>query len=185
MRPESQAIRTYTGKLFWPADPLPEDLDIKDIAHALSNLCRYTGHVDDFYSVAQHCVLASLAVEKEHALCALLHDASEAYLNDIARPVKQLPQMQGYRDMEAKLEEVIAGRFGIPFPYPEEVHQADRKMYITERRDLFTGYKSASPTDFVDTLPYGFKIFPWNPGQAERAYLRQFQRITLKMGVYA
>ena len=88
---------TYTGKEFYPLDPNPADIDIKDIAHALSNCCRFAGHIKSFYSVAQHSVIVSELCEPENALAGLLHDASEAYLSDIARPVKYTEQMEGYR----------------------------------------------------------------------------------------
>jgi hypothetical protein len=82
-------IQTYSGRQFWPLDPRVEDVHLEDIAHALSNVCRYTGHVREFYSVAEHSVHVSWSCEPEDALWGLLHDASEAYLADMARPVKQ------------------------------------------------------------------------------------------------
>ncbi len=84
-------IATYTGKQFYPLDPRPEDVCLEDIAHSLSNLCRFTGHTDTdrFYSVAQHSVICSTIVAPEAALLALLHDAAEAYLGDISRPLKR------------------------------------------------------------------------------------------------
>ena len=86
-------LHIATGHIF-PLDPDPSDIDIQDIAHALSNNCRWTGHVKSFYSVGQHSVLVSQIVEPENALAGLLHDASEAYLSDIARPVKYSEPME-------------------------------------------------------------------------------------------
>src|SRR4051812_20612492 len=86
-------MQTYTGRAFWPLDAQPEDVDPLDIAAALSMLCRYGGHVSRFYSVAEHCLLMSEAVAPEHALWALLHDATEAYMGDMVRPLKrQMPE---------------------------------------------------------------------------------------------
>jgi hypothetical protein len=82
-------MQTFTGRAFYPLDPRPEDIDPVDIAHALSLICRYGGHSSRFYSVAEHCVLMSHAVAPEHALWALLHDATEAYLGDMIRPLKR------------------------------------------------------------------------------------------------
>jgi len=79
-------IQTYTGKRFWPLDPRPEDVDILDIAHSLSLLCRFTGHTSSFYSVSQHSILVAQEVPKRLRLWALFHDAAEAYIGDIARP---------------------------------------------------------------------------------------------------
>lgn len=81
-------IQTFSGRQFFPLEPRVEDVCIEDIAHGLSNLCRYAGHCECFYSVAQHCLLVSRVVPREHALRGLLHDASEAYLIDVPRPIK-------------------------------------------------------------------------------------------------
>src|SRR5258708_302056 len=81
-------MQTYTGRAYWPADPRAEDVCIEDIAHALSLLCRYTGHCKRFYSVAEHSILISQVVPPEYAFFGLMHDAQEAYINDLARPIK-------------------------------------------------------------------------------------------------
>ena len=107
-------ITTVTGKHFYPLNPNPQDIDIEDIAHALSLICRANGHFKYFYSVAQHCIAcAEEAVERgcsvEVILGCLLHDASEAYLCDVTRPVKKhIPQ---YLRAEEKLQAVIWKRF--------------------------------------------------------------------------
>src|SRR5271165_7548492 len=82
-------IQTYTGRVMYPLDPRPEEINIIDIAHALSNLCRFTGHVRTFYSVAEHSVRVSQHCDPKDALWGLLHDASEAYLADMSRPMKR------------------------------------------------------------------------------------------------
>jgi len=118
--PERQGdfIYTFTGRRFWPMDPRAEDMCIEDIAHALSMLCRYNGHVDRFYSVAEHSMLVYHAVswirpgEPALHLQALLHDASEAYLADVPRPVK--PYLSNYRTAEREVERAIANAFGLP-----------------------------------------------------------------------
>src|SRR5690348_18006267 len=105
-------IHTFTGRTFCPLDPKPEDIDIQDIAHALSCQCRFTGHSRKFYSVAEHCVRVSLLVSPDLQLAALLHDASEAYLSDVARPIKRLPAMAEYRRTEEALQRQIYLCFG-------------------------------------------------------------------------
>ena len=107
-------ITTVTGKHFYPLNPNPQDIDIVDIAHALSLICRANGHFKYFYSVAQHCIAcAEEAVERgcsvEVILGCLLHDASEAYLCDVTRPVKK--HITQYLQAEEKLQEVIWKRF--------------------------------------------------------------------------
>lgn len=128
-------IQTHTGLAFYPLDPRPEEVDIEDIAHALSLQCRYTGHVNTFYSVAEHCVHASYLVPEEHALVALLHDASEAYLSDIARPVKHT--LADYKRIEEGLERAVCTRFDLPYPYPDIVKKVDTDLLFAERRQLF------------------------------------------------
>lgn len=114
--------------------PEEYEYDIEEIALALSNICRYTGHVNSFYSVAEHSVLVSRIVPVEFALCGLLHDASEAFLGDVSSPLKKL--LPEYKRIEERVEAAIARHFNLPFPYPEAVHQADKRMYWQERQGV-------------------------------------------------
>lgn len=98
-------IQTATGGQFWPMDPQPDEIDINDIAHALAMLCRFGGHCLRFYSVAEHSVLLSHAVPPEHALWALLHDATEGYLVDMPRPIKAF--LPGYKEAEAGIVRAV------------------------------------------------------------------------------
>ena len=107
------SIQTYTGRKFFPVAPRAEDIEILDVAHALSMLCRYTGHTKQFYSVAQHSVLVSRIVPPQDAAWGLLHDASEAYLCDVARPIKP------YRLLEQRLMVQVAGRFDLTYAEPD------------------------------------------------------------------
>ncbi len=130
-------LQTFTGRRVWPLDPRPEDLDIRDIAHSLSQQCRFAGHVREFYSVAQHSVRVSFIVPPELALCGLMHDSSEAYLVDVPRPIKHLlPQ---YKEAEERLMHVLAARFGFTWPMPEEVRRADDVLLMAEARALVSG----------------------------------------------
>src|SRR5687768_8805887 len=116
-------ILTYSGVLVNPLDPNPDTILIDDIIHSLCNQCRYNGHTSKFYSVGEHSVYVSWSVKPENALAGLLHDASEAYLCDIPRPLK--PFFTNYKEMEAKLEEVIFTKFGLPYPMALDVKQVD------------------------------------------------------------
>lgn len=130
-------IQTASGREFHLVTPSPDSIVIEDIAHALSHLCRYTGHCQTFYSVAQHSYLVSRIVEEtepEHALRALLHDASEAYLGDVSSPLKQL--LQDYRLLEANVMDAINFKFGITGPEPRCIKTADIIALKTEKRDL-------------------------------------------------
>jgi len=121
-------MQSYTGRKIWPVDPRPEDIDLADIAHALSNLCRYGGHCKRFYSVAEHSVHVSYMVPTRYAKEALMHDASEAYLVDVPRPLKRL--LPDYKVAEDKQSTVIAGKYGLKYPWPEEVHTADNQVML-------------------------------------------------------
>lgn len=127
-------IRTYTGIMFDVFNPVPENICIEDIAHSLSNQCRFAGHVTKYYSVAEHSIKCAEMVGRELALQALLHDASEAYLVDIPSPLKiALPE---YIEMEAKLMQVISEKYGFGWPLHHQVKRADRSMLEIEHNNL-------------------------------------------------
>lgn len=128
------SISTVSGRFYDLLRPEAYEYDIKEIAHALSNICRYTGHTNGFYSVAEHSVLVSRIVPKELALCGLLHDASEAFLGDVSSPLKAL--LPEYKKIEQSVESAIARHFGIPFPFPPEIKEADNRMYWKERQGI-------------------------------------------------
>lgn len=129
------SITTLSGKFFDILKPEEYEYDIEEIATALSNLCRYTGHVNTFYSVAEHSVLVSRIVPERLALAGLLHDASEAYLGDVSSPLKKL--LPEYKRIEDRVQRAISGAFGITegFDHPE-VHAADKRMYWQERQSV-------------------------------------------------
>jgi hypothetical protein len=168
-------MQTVTGRAFWPLDPHVDDVDPEDIAHALSMLCRFGGHVSAFYSVAEHCVLMSEAVAPEDALWALLHDATEAYLGDMIRPLKLA--MPAYVQVENRLMEVICHRFGLPLQCPPTVKEADTRILRDERDAL----KTAPPLPWVvlENVPaLGVPIGGWDPAYAKRRYLDRLTELT-------
>jgi len=181
-------IRTYTGKKFYLFDSGPEDVCIEDIAHALSMQCRYNGHVARFYSVAEHSAYVSAIVAAEMgnkhynidtALWALLHDASEAYIGDVSRPLKQQPEMERYRSNEKRIQGVIAAKFGLTPTEPEIVTRADRAILGMEVRAL----KWAEPIATVEVLPDVIPIlrdiqFGIAPENAKTKFLRLFDFMT-------
>ncbi len=162
-------ILTYTGKFFNPLDANPDDIDLWDIAHALSNLCRYNGHVNHFYSVAQHSVLCAQRFEPGSYLRkrALMHDASEAYLGDVVAPLKHSGYYEFYIEAEERIMNAICDKYGWPHEEPEEVKEVDIKMRGAEMRDL----KDYYPEDSHDT--YGFKIKPWLPSFSRAMFLEE------------
>ena len=164
-------LQTYTGKAFWPLDPRAEEVCIEDIAHALSNLCRYTGHVHRFYSVAEHCVHVSRHVPWEHSMWGLLHDAAEAYVNDIARPLKR--HLDGYADVEAGVMAVIREKFDLPGDEPAEVKLVDNRILLNEKAELMPGMPPRT-WGLDDLKPLGCSIYGWNPKEAEMIFLNRY-----------
>ena len=135
-------ITTYTGVKFYPLNPRPEDVNILDISHALSNIGRFTGHGKRFLSVAEHSLNCAELLEKltndpKLILYGLLHDASEAYCNDVARPLKQ--HLPNYIEIEKRIQQVIYEALGLPQPTEEEykmVKLVDDIMLINECKQL-------------------------------------------------
>jgi hypothetical protein len=124
-------IRTASGIYMNVFEPTPEMVCIEDIAHALTYQCRFGGHLPTFYSVAHHSLNCSYLIdEPELKLAALLHDASEAYLLDIPRPIKQ--RLRDYKEIEDGLMRVIANKFGFEWPLHPEVKKVDEIMLQLE-----------------------------------------------------
>lgn len=167
-------IPTFTGRKFHFLNCDPSDVDIVDIAVALSRAARFNGHTRHFYSVAQHSVLVSLQCE-QFPLHALLHDAAEAYIGDITTPLKMLlgPHV---KSLEARMHGVICQRFGIGSAMPTEVKVADARMLITERDQLL--FRPHAPW-CEDLEPYRFSIHPMmTPEEACGWFLDRYQTLT-------
>lgn len=163
---------TASGKVFWPLDPRPDEIEIDDIAHALSHLCRYAGHCRKFYSVAQHSVLVARALPPEHQRWGLLHDATEAYLVDVPRPVK--PYLSGYHHAEERLMQTIISRFDLDPAMPAEVKRVDDAILADE-------FAQIMPKTTVQLhLPepaLGVIITSWPPETARTVFLNEFRRL--------
>lgn len=123
-----------SGQCFNVREPRPEQIQLADIAHHLSNVCRFGGAVREFYSVAEHCLYVSRLVRPELAALGLLHDATEAYLGDVIKPLKNC--LPDYRALEHVWAAAIAERFGFPSLEHPEVKLADVAAVQAERRDL-------------------------------------------------
>jgi hypothetical protein len=173
-------IQTFLGKRIYPLDPSPKDIDIVDIAHALSMQCRFTGHTRVFYSVAQHSVLVSQLCDPADALWGLLHDASEAYLQDVARPIKRAEEMEKYRTVERVLQEVIVNQFELHFPQPESVTQADELMLAIEAKDLMSplipGWEPL--LKILEAIKVEARLGPiWSSTVAKNIFLARFESL--------
>lgn len=163
-------IQTYTGRQFWPTDPRADEIHLKDIAHALSNQCRFAGHCNCFYSVAEHSLEVSRLCDGDldAEIWGLLHDAAEAYLVDLPRPIKYSEVGLGYREAEACVSLCVADRFSLPWPMPQSVHHADNVMLATEMKQLM-----AVPPAPWEKLPKSadIELKALDPRSAEVAFL--------------
>lgn len=167
-------ISTYTGKTVDLLEPDPDTICIEDIAHALSLICRFTGHTRKHYSVGQHSVLVAQHCGSAFQFEGLMHDASEAYLNDVARPLKRC--LAEYKAIEERFERMLAIKFDLPFPLPAEVKHVDMRMLVTERRDLMRGPKWKE-SDIAKLEPYPETITCWKPRKSEREFLDAFDSV--------
>lgn len=180
-------------KLIDPFNLKAEDVSIDDIATALSNICRFGGHVETFYSVAQHSVLVSQCLEhwepanRVLMLQGLFHDASEAYLGDIVSPCKSdfyvntgtddTPVIEPYKDVEARLQKLILGKLGVCDSLTPEVHLAD--MYVL--RLEFSQLKGDEYEKYVSKLvgveTWDKKIIPVSPKRARDLFLDRYSEL--------
>lgn len=174
-----------TGRRFYPLDPRPEDVTIEDIAHALSNVCRWGGRVREFYSVASHSVHVAQIVERKVpriALHALLHDAAEAYVGDVPTPlkhhlmVKRGKRREAMSDTEHRILNAVWNAFGLG-DYVDLLHvrEADRIALATEARDLMGGLTWPGMVETTEPT-----IEPLSPRAARTQFLSMFRRLTAK-----
>lgn len=167
-------MQLCSGKPFYPMMPSSDDIDIIDIAHSLSMQCRFNGHVQEFYSVAQHSVIVSHICSPEYALDGLLHDASEAYIGDIIRPVKY--SIPGIDEIEDRIQKCIAEKFNLHWPMPPDVKRADFIALATEKRDLMAEPIGVDWGRLAEPLPQ--RIEPLGQSDAKRLFLERFRELT-------
>jgi len=156
-------ILTYTGQRFDLLAPRAELITTIDVAHALAHVCRFGGHPRHHYSVAQHSLVVASIVPPGLQLVALLHDATEAYVGDLVRPLKAL--LPDYSEIEHGIWLAICDRFNLDPKLPTSIHEADMIALATERRDLMPEHGEPWP------CLAGFKPLPatlprWTSEQA-------------------
>ena len=181
-------IATFSGRLVAPFHLTVEDICLNDIAHALSNKCRFTGHSREFYSVGQHSVLvaktavsllpksASKATRNMVRTWGVLHDGDEAYTPDFPTPLKVLPEFRFLKELGIEIRMTIMKKYGLPFEEPEEVQQADKIVLATEKRDLMNnpinGSWAVKLPDPLDKI-----IVPLSPRKAKKYFLNYLKKI--------
>lgn len=178
MRPD---ILISENNYFSLTNPETSQFTIEDIAHSLSNLCRFNGHTRRFYSVAQHSLLVSQLVPEDLALQGLLHDAAEAFLGDVASPLKQL--LPDYRAIEKRVEAAVFEKLGLPQYLHESVKKADLIMLLTEQRDLMPSHTDLWEAQEMGLKPMQRAICPDQPYAAKHEFLDRYHELTGRTGL--
>jgi uncharacterized protein len=168
-------IQLHSGRFFDFENPVAPS--IADIAHGLSHICRFTGHVKQFYSVAEHSVHVSRIVPPELALAGLMHDASEALLGDVSAPLKAL--LPDYKRLEARVEAVVFERYGIEFnsDIKRIIKRADLVLLATEQRDLMPPCDERWES-LLGIEPLAQRITPMAPPHARLAFMLRYKELT-------
>lgn len=169
-------ILTYSGQKFNAINPHPDTVVIEDIAHALSHQCRFSGHSKRFYSVAEHSYLLSLAVPPEYAMAALMHDASEAYLVDVPRPIK--PFLTNYYDLEEGVMEAIKQKFDLRNDKEcwDAIKLADTRILTDEKYQVMCD--AAANDVWVNELePLNVRVHFWSPEMAKEMFIERFNEL--------
>lgn len=186
-------IVTGSGRKFWPLDPRPGDFAAKDIARALGNICRWGGHTSRPYTVAEHslhveaiaCHLAGVERSFEISMWALLHDAAEAYIGDIVRPLKATAMYDHYRLHEQKIMVALAAQFRLPSEMPAVVKEADDLALQIEAEELITNGCDLVPEllnrgDELFSVPDDLRTLAnirWAPGEIAKAWLNRLMTV--------
>lgn len=167
-------VSTFSGNRFYPLEPRIDHVAIEDIAHGLAYQCRFNGQTREFYSVAQHSLIVASLVPPPLRLAALLHDAAEAYLGDMVKPLKVL--LPAFAVIEDQVSAIIAAAFGISFSDYGPIKRADLIALATEKRDLMP--HSVERWAYLDDIrPLPERIMSMSPGEAKQKFLLEFARM--------
>jgi 5'-deoxynucleotidase YfbR-like HD superfamily hydrolase len=173
MQKEDAWIRTYTGGKLYYFHPEKSKIEIEDIAHALSLICRFNGATKEFYSVAQHSVFVADKVKEnggtqEEIYSALMHDTAEAFISDVPSPFKKF--FPGFKKAETRMEKFLANKFQFKFPYGQIVKEYDLIALSTEMRDLM----SVCDNKLLKIKPLNERIKPKSAKQAKQLFLNRY-----------
>lgn len=167
-------IELNSGAYLNYLEPDPDLMDIEVIAGPLSRLCRFSGQTNKFYSVAQHSVLVANMLPHEFKLAGLMHDATEAFVADMPKPLKGL--LLGYNEVEERIWKALCKRYDLPLELPDIVHIADKIAVITEARELLNTNGWKNWYDGIE--PLDIPIVPLLPHDAEHLFLQQYTALT-------
>jgi 5'-deoxynucleotidase YfbR-like HD superfamily hydrolase len=175
------SIQTYSGILFDVISPTIDMVNVTDIAHALSQVNRFTGHTINPYSVAEHSVHVASLLPDEYKLEGLLHDASEAYIADMATPVKHSGKMGEYRNLECNIQRVCYESFGLHLDVTTHlaVKWADKVMLKVEALSLMKQPLHDVWTEMIESVHLPVHPIPrcWSSIYAEERFLNLFDRL--------
>jgi len=175
-----QWISLLSGGRFNYNQPEKSDVTIEDIGSALSNVCRFSGHLPRFYSVAQHLVNASRIVSPNLAFTALMHDTAEAFTNDLPTPLKWALPI--FKELEVKIESAMGRKFGFEYPYPAEIKEADtimlilEKLYVKDDSSTWPLYEKYD-AKFVEPYRQLVDLDSWQPRRAKREFLERYNEL--------
>ena len=183
----SDYITTYTGKHFEPLNPDPAAIDIQDIAHALSLICRGNGHVHTFWSVGEHCICCAKEAEarglsEKMILACLLHDASECYMSDVPRPFKK--SLPAYGEQEDKLLSLIYEKFlgtDLTGEDQKQLKEIDNAMLWYDLKELLGEPKKSEKPEIHINLNYTVRSFE----DVEEEYLSIYEKYIQKARDYS
>lgn len=166
-------IALRSGCYFSFASPQHSDFTIEDIAHGLSHICRFAGQTVKFYSVAEHCVHVSNIIGEGDQYVGLMHDAPEAFIGDVVKPLKNL--LPDYQTIEDRVEAAVMERFSVPLPFPQTVKIADVEMLRCEKLQAMNNQDNWQ--DQVTSKIADIKLQFWSPKEAKQAFLERFNEL--------
>jgi hypothetical protein len=178
---DDQWISLLSGAKFNYNKPEESDVTLQDIACALSNVCRFSGHLPRFYSVAQHLVNTSYIVPVEFAFTALMHDTAEAFTNDLPTPLKWALPI--FKELEVKIEGAMSKKFGFEYPYPKEIKEADTIMLMLEKYHVkqcdehWPMYEQYT-REYVEPYLQYVDLTSWRPSIARNKFLERFKELS-------
>ncbi len=179
-------MQTFLGRAIDLKNFQAEDVYIKDIAHALSNICRYNGHTKFHYSVAQHSYLMwkySKQFDRDLQLLVLLHDAHEAYLGDLTRPLKEVLKstvfVESYDDLANRIQRKIHEKVEVTYDSDQKVlaKQIDNRILLNEKQETMNTQLYRWGVEEIYVMLEMKEIKKWSPKKAERKFLKAFDSL--------
>lgn len=172
---------TFTKRKVHPLDFKPEDVDLEDMANSLAKQCRYNGHIKGFYSVAEHADIMRRALRRDGypliiQKLGLLHDGSETWTGDVIRPLKNALRSKGFdiKPYELQIEEAMSAHFGLPWPWPDVIHDYDKRIVRDEKDQLKPDDTDDWSSFDIPKVGLGIEIEGWEWREGRRRWLTAY-----------